>query len=507
MTFIDFVRISRANWWRLVAFALAGAALAYAYTGTLRVVFQADSSGYVVVGTSGQQTTGDALAGNSVANTKAEAFLTLVDKRAVAARAIQIMGTGATDSPEAIAGRVSAWLAPNSNILSVSAIGPTSESATALADATVQAMSEAANLLELGKDLTGLPTLPLNDTAGTDPKALVRIVRIDSALPGAQIGPNVRKYVLAGTAAGLVLGYALVLLRRLLDTKVRTVKDVEELARSTVLGIVPVTPELRADIGRGRVDNLGIAAEAFRQMRTNLRFVNVDNPPRSIVVTSANPGEGKSTVCATLARVLGEAGQPTILIDADLRRPMLASIFDTSGRVGLSQVLSGQVSVQEALQRTDQANVQFIAAGRTPPNPSELLGSQRMRALIEELSADHLVLLDAPPLLPVTDAGLLTAMSDGAVLVLAVGRTHKEQARLCAKVLNQVGGRLLGTVLNLAPRKGLGSVVYGYGYGHGAYQTEYYTAGAQAGSRLRAVGSHLPGRRSATERAAAEVDA
>jgi len=114
---------------------------------------------------------------------------------------------------------------------------------------------------------------------------------------------------------------------------------------------------------------------------------------------------------------------------------------------------------------------------------------------------------DAPPLLPVTDAGLLTAMSDGAVLVLAVGKTHKEQARLCAKVLNQVGGRLLGTVLNLAPRKGLGSVVYGYGYGHGAYRTQYYTSGSASASRLRAIGNRWPGRGGATERADAKVDA
>ena len=324
--------------------------------------------------------------------------------------------------------------------------------------------------------------LELGATAAPGQVAVVRILPIDSALlPGAPIAPDVPKYVVGGGAAGLALGYALVFLRRMLDTKVRTVKDVEDLAQSTVLGIVPTTPELKVATGRGRIDNLGGAAEAFRQLRTNLRFVNVDDPPRSIVVTSANAGEGKSTLSAILARVLVEAGQPTVLIDADLRRPMLATMFGTSGRVGLSQLLSGQVSLDEALQETDQADLTLIASGRTPPNPSELLGSQRMRALIEELSVDHFVILDAPPLLPVTDAGLLSAMADGAVLVLAVGKTHKEQARLCAKVMTQVGGTLLGTVLNLAPRKGLGSVLYGYGYG--SHRSEYYTAKAYAGKR------------------------
>ena len=190
----------------------------------------------------------------------------------------------------------------------------------------------------------------------------------------------------------------------------------------------------------------------------------MDNPPRSIVITSANPSEGKSTVSATLARVLGEAGQKTILIDADLRRPTLSTVFERDGSVGLSQILSGQVSVEDALQDTDQVNVQLIPAGRIPPNPSELLGSQRMKALIEELAQDHLVLMDAPPLLPVTDAGLLSGISDGTILVFAVGKTHKEQVAFCAKILEQVGGNLLGAVLNLAPKRGIGSVAYGNGY-------------------------------------------
>ena len=175
---------------------------------------------------------------------------------------------------------------------------------------------------------------------------------------------------------------------------------------------------------------------------------------------------------ATLARVLGEAGQPTVIIDADLRRPMLATVFDRPGSIGLSQLLSGQVRLADALQDTDQPNVRLITAGRTPPNPSELLGSQRMHALIDHLAKDHLVILDAPPLLPVTDAGVLSGMSDGTLLVFAVGRTHKDQARLCAKIMGQVGGHVLGVVLNMAPRKGLGGVVYGHGHGYGS---EYST--------------------------------
>ncbi len=124
----------------------------------------------------------------------------------------------------------------------------------------------------------------------------------------------------------------------------------------------------------------------------------------------------------------------------------------------------------------------MIVAGRIPPNPSELLGSQRMQHMIEDLvSQGYLVLIDAPPLLPVTDAGLLSGTVDGAILVLAVGRTYKEQAKLASKVLDQVGGHLLGSVLNRAPQKGIGSVVYGYGYG--SHSQDYYSAYVYGGGR------------------------
>jgi Mrp family chromosome partitioning ATPase len=138
-------------------------------------------------------------------------------------------------------------------------------------------------------------------------------------------------------------------------------------------------------------------------------------------------------------------------------------------------VLAGDLALEHTIQDPGLPNLRVMVAGRIPPNPSELLGSQRMQHMIEDLVSDgYLVLIDAPPLLPVTDAGLLSGIVDGAILVLAVGRTYKEQAKLAAKVLDQVGGHVLGSVLNRAPMKGMGSVVYGYGYG--TYSQDYYSA-------------------------------
>ena len=190
-----------------------------------------------------------------------------------------------------------------------------------------------------------------------------------------------------------------------------------------------------------------------------------------MVITSANEGEGKSTVAANLARVLATAGQDTVLIDADLRRPVVAGIYGVDTQVGLAQVLVGDLTAEEALQESGIDHLKVMSAGRVPHNPSELLGSQRMQHLLQELSRDHMVILDAPPLLPVTDAALLAAVADGAMVVFAVGHTYKEQARLAKRRLEQTGGRMLGVILNRAPMRGMGAVVYGYGYG--SYTTEY----------------------------------
>lgn len=483
MTLVEFIRLTRANLWRFFIAVVAGAALAYGYAMTLPKVYAADASGYVTTRSTGSQTAPDIFTGSALAGTKADSYLPLVNSRAVGERVAKELNLKADAA--SIAARLTPFLQPSTVILRVTAVGPTPQEARDVADAAIRATAYEASRLEMGGTIE----------QGQVP--FVRIIPVEIALlPVTPISPNMKKYGMLGGLGGLGLAYAIVLGRRLLDTRLRSAKDVETFGKTTSLGIIPQTPELRAKEGRGKVGRLGAAAEGFRQLRTNLRFVSVDNPPRSIVVTSANPSEGKSTVSSTLARVLGEAGQPTIIIDADLRRPTQATIFERDGSVGLSQLLSGQIDVEDALQDTDQENVRLIPAGRIPPNPSELLGSQRMKQLLEQLSREHLIILDAPPLLPVTDAGLLSGIADGTLLVFAVGKTHKEQIAFCTKVLDQVGGNLLGAVLNLAPKRGMGAVAYGngyygYGYGYGdGYRNRYKADGyVSSGGRRRKAGS------------------
>ncbi|NHA68792.1 polysaccharide biosynthesis tyrosine autokinase [Phycicoccus flavus] len=447
MTLLDFVRLTRTHLLFLVVLTLAGGAAAYGLTLRMPSVYLADASGYVRIDGAGAST-GESIAANSLGGSKADSYLPLVTSRAVAQRAIT--ATGIDASPEDVARRVTGTVAENSVIMQVTATGPTPDESRRLADAVIKATAQEANRIE---------------TTGSNAKNIVTIVPIESALPGRRIAPDPPRNVLIGIGLGLLVAYLLVFVRRQLDTRLRSAQDVEAATGASVLGVVPVTSELRVQGGRGRLDHLGIASESFRQIRTNLRFVGVDDPPRSIVVTSANAHEGKSTVSSTLARVLGEAGQRVVIVDADLRRPTLAKVFEAPGSIGLSHVLTDQVDLEDAFQPTDQENVRLITSGRTPPNPSELLGSARMHELVRELTVDNIVILDAPPLLPVTDAGVLSASCDGSLLVFAVGRTHKEQAELAARMMGQVGGRVLGVVLNMAPKRRAGGVMYGYGYG------------------------------------------
>ncbi len=462
MTFGDFVRLSRAYVWVLIGCAILGALVMVAQTTREPVLYAATSSGLVRVGNAA--TAGEEQGNSQLAEDKAGLYAFLVSKTPVAEQVVEDLGLDVP--PGAIAGRFSASVDASVNALNVTAIGSTPEEARDLANAVVDAVVVVAQEIETGE---------------SNPKQapLTRIVPLEEAqLPGAPFTPDYRGAAMKGALGGLGLAYALLIARRLIDRRVRSVKHLEEATGSSVLGVIPKEEALEGS-HRGVRGDLGRAAESFRQLRTNLRFVDVDNEPRRIVVTSALAGEGKSTVSANIARLVAQAGTPVLLIDADLRRPMIATTFDVDGAVGLTQALAGDVEVRDVIIDSGMPGLSLLAAGRIPPNPSELLGSLRMKQMIEDLSHDYLVILDAPPLLPVTDAGLLSAFCDGALLVQAAGKTQIEQSESCRRILDQVGSRLLGVVLNKAPVKGAAAVAYGGGYGgyagygsYGSYKTE-----------------------------------
>jgi succinoglycan biosynthesis transport protein ExoP len=251
-----------------------------------------------------------------------------------------------------------------------------------------------------------------------------------------------------------------------LDTRVQGRHDIESLTQAPILGGTTFDQDWASHPLIVRTDPRHPEAEAFRGLRTNLRFVNVDNGGRAFVVTSSVPGEGKSSTTANLALALAETGARVVLVDADLRLPRIAKNMGLEGGAGLTDVLIGRFPVQDVLQRWSDTSLYVLPAGQVPPNPSELLGSAAMADLIRTLNegADY-VLLDSPPLLPVTDAAILSNLSAGAILVAATGKVKKAEFSAAVRNLENANSRVVGVVMTMLPRKGpdaFGGAQYGY---------------------------------------------
>jgi len=204
-------------------------------------------------------------------------------------------------------------------------------------------------------------------------------------------------------------------------------------------------------------------SEAYRSLRTSIDFSSIDENIKVILVTSAGPGEGKSTTIGNMAVTYAQAERRVVLIDADLRKPTEHHTFNISNRLGLSSILSQQCSLEEAIQNTDIPNLSVITSGPIPPNPAEMMASQRMSKLLEELKGKFdAVLIDSPPLLAVTDAHILSTRCDGVVLVMSQGRVKRDIAKKAKIGLEKVGAKILGVVLNNVKRKKSESYYYYY---------------------------------------------
>ncbi|MFX3623770.1 MAG: CpsD/CapB family tyrosine-protein kinase [Ectobacillus sp.] len=204
-------------------------------------------------------------------------------------------------------------------------------------------------------------------------------------------------------------------------------------------------------------------SEQYRNVRTNIQFAAVDQEMRSIVVTSSNPAEGKTTTTANLAVVFAQQGKRVLLIDADMRKPALHTMFRTENMIGLTSVLSKQQKLGNCIKETDVPNLDFLPSGAIPPNPAELLGSNMMDQLLEEAYRHYdLVIIDTPPVLAVTDAQVLANKCDGIVFVVRSGKTEKEAALKVKGLLQNAKGKLLGVLLNAKKQKD-GENYYYYG--------------------------------------------
>ncbi|RPJ36997.1 MAG: polysaccharide biosynthesis tyrosine autokinase, partial [Chloroflexi bacterium] len=221
-------------------------------------------------------------------------------------------------------------------------------------------------------------------------------------------------------------------------------------------------------------------AEAYRGLRTNVQYASVDNPLRTLLVTSPAPGDGKTSVVANLATVMSQAGKQVTVVDADLHRPRVHSAFKLDSRPGLSSLfIKPEIYLNGSLQATASEKLRVVAAGELPPNPSELLGSNKMREILSTvLERSEMVLVDTPPVLSVTDAVVLAPMVDGVLIVVKPGITHMSALKVAVEQLRYVGANIIGVVIN-----GIESSGGRYGYYYKSYyykQYKYYGTGGQA---------------------------
>lgn len=453
MSLADLLHVLRRRWPSILALTVVGGAVAMAVTFVTVPKYTASTQLFVSVQSTDASSALDIGQGGSAAQQKLKSYSQVATSSEVLDPVVATLHLPSTR--QQLASQITVTTPPSSQILVVS-----------VSDIDPARAARIANTVS--KSFSDVVVDKLEAPIGGG-KALVRIETIQPATtPTSASSPQKVPDLALGLLLGLVAGLGLAVLRDLLDTKVRTEADVREATDLSLVGSVAFDPTASKRPLVVHLDPRSPRAEAFRSLRTNLQFVDVGRRARRFLLSSAMPSEGKTTTVANLAITIAEGGARVLLIDADLRRPRLAEVMGVEGAVGLTDVLIGRAELEDVVQPWGSAGLEVLPSGTVPPNPSELLGSKAMRALLE--TADGLydyVIVDTPPLLPVTDAAVLSTMTDGVLLVAAAGRTRRPQLAGAVTTLAGIESRVLGVILTMVPQRRSG------GYGQGGYYAAY----------------------------------
>jgi len=306
-------------------------------------------------------------------------------------------------------------------------------------------------------------------------------------LPTEPVRPRKSLNLALAVVIGTILGLGLVLLAENLDDRLKNPEEVEERVGAPVLGYIPLVKEW-SESGSSKVAILSAsasgAAEAYRTLRANLRFVSLEHPLRTILVTSPVAAAGKSTTSANLAATLAQGGSKVVLVSSDLRRPSIHKFFGLSNSQGVVDILDPDFPLAEAFQKPDLPNLRLLATGGLPPNPTEILGSDRFSQILVELRglADY-VILDAPPVLGLGDVSALASKVDGVLLVVRTGSVTKREISHAVDQLRKAGGKVAGAVLNAVEAED------GYGYYYHYYYAQYDTGHGNGSSEMKGADS------------------
>ncbi|MGW0766148.1 polysaccharide biosynthesis tyrosine autokinase [Streptomyces sp. NPDC002676] len=401
--------------------------------------------------------------GQSFSQARVQSYAEIVTTRQVTAPVVKQLGLRTT--PERLASQITAVAPLNTVLIDISVRDAEPGRAARIANAVAQRFSAVVERLETPRQASA-PQRPGKHPKGDTTSPVSLGIIQDAVAPTGPVSPRPLLNLAAGALGGLLLGAGLVALRETLDTTFKASQALGEFIGLPGLGAIPYdrnAPKQPLVTAEGHSKR----AEAFRKLRTNLQFSQVDDPPRIIVVTSSVPGEGKTNTAANLALSLAEAGVSTCLVDADLRRPCVAPTFGLVQDAGLTTVLIGQARIQDVMQQV-AGGLSVLASGAVPPNPTELLASARMNEVLRELADTYeVVIVDTAPLLPVADTIGLASLVQGALLVVRAAKTRREQVRTAAESLERVGVRVLGTVFSMTP------VPKGSRYGQYGYYGQY----------------------------------
>jgi capsular exopolysaccharide synthesis family protein len=443
MSLRDYLSAVRKRWWLVVC----AVAVALGAASTITLLTQPQYAATVTFFVNAQTKGGvaDAYQGDLFSQKRVASYVDLLTSDRLAGMIVENRPIGLT--PAQVQSRIAAQSVPDTVLLKATVTDGDRDRALQLTSALAEQFVILVQQLE------------------TPPGSNVPSVRVDViAGPSAGTKPVTPQPLRNGGLAlvlGLIIGVGAAALREAMDNAVKSAELLVELTGAPVLAAIPYDNKARRSplITQGSAQST--RAEALRSLRTNLRFVSVDREIKTIAVTSAAPGEGKSTTACNLAIVLAEAGKRVVLVDADLRRPRIAAYLGLEGAIGLTNVLVGYAKLEQAMQQWGGTGVSVLPSGTLPPNPSELLSSRQMVDLLAALrNTFDVVIMDTPPLLAVTDAAVLSAVVDGTIQVVRYGKTSTAQARAAATALAAVDSRPLGNVLNMVPHKGSSAYTY-----------------------------------------------
>lgn len=459
----DYLRALRRNWILIIATAMAGLLVGGGATLLVRPTYTSETQLFVAIQNSGSVQ--ELQQGNTFSQARVQSYVKTVTTPVVLQPAIDALGLPLTVNE--LASKVKATTDLNTVLINISVQDTSPVQSAAIAQAIATSLVKAIDTLEKPK------------TGGSSPVNLSIVTPAEA--PTVPSAPNTKLNLALGLIIGLALGLGMAVMRTKLDNKIRGEADLRRITDAPLLGGISFDQDATKRPLLTQVAPQSPRAESFRQLRTNLQFANVSGHGKTVLVTSSLPGEGKSTTATNLAISLAQAGQTVCLIDADLRRPMVNEYLGLERNAGLTTALVGAADVNDLLNPWGDDSLFVLTSGQIPPNPSELLGSEGMRELLARLEqAFDTVVLDAPPLLPVTDAAVLAQHVGGVVVVVGTQKVKSHDLEKSLAALEMVGATVLGVVLNRLPVKGPDAYAYTY----------YAQAEDSAPKSLTGVGAH-----------------